>query len=272
VGLVGSVLKYEWNRAGTAFTCEYDISGSPRIAICELLNPGAHVYLATDDFLTPDCGTQIKTNTEYSPSFTPDGSGVVFASNFVIGRAPVTGSAAQTPVAIDLGGGLRCDEFAAWAPDGKHLAIEAGNPLNSQLWMRGIASTTTPQCGHSTRRGAYANHTGMFHSGRTRTGAPTGGRSLALLHATGTDRTAPAACAKVNEERQRAARRDDELDRVEHESGLSCDTIEDSLELHRVGRGVENRDLARCVCPPPASGARRGECGRDAHDDLVQAP
>ncbi len=136
---LSSVLKYAWSPDNSKIAYEVYSLGEPRIAVGVVprnqpaqLTVDSHL-LTTGALLPRDCGTQVKKDTEYSPMFSPDGQRVLFASNFLIGEAPVAGGA---PSLVDRAYSVRCDEYGAWAPSGHALAIEASAEGGAQLWIR----------------------------------------------------------------------------------------------------------------------------------------
>ncbi|MBI5837469.1 MAG: PD40 domain-containing protein [Candidatus Eisenbacteria bacterium] len=159
-----SVCKYAWGRVNPAsepgvfykITYEAVSNGDTRIGVILLRSGCLERKLLNKTTLgASDCGTQIKTDYEFSPSFSPDGARVIFACNYVIAETDITVEAIcpdslsllvrNVPRVVDLASSVRCNEFAAWSPDGNSLAIEAGAEGGSQLWLRRIADRNAVQ-------------------------------------------------------------------------------------------------------------------------------
>jgi Tol biopolymer transport system component len=167
----GSVLKYDWglvSEAGVDYKIVTEItSGSlTRVALVLLRACYPWPKVLTNTALgASDCsGTQVVTNAEFSPSFSPDGKRVLFASNFAIGEVEVIVESycpvADTtdpeyslrpplradPVAVEVAGGVfRCNEYAVWSHGGTRMAIEASAEGGAQLWLRRMSDRNAVQ-------------------------------------------------------------------------------------------------------------------------------
>ncbi|HVP39563.1 MAG TPA: hypothetical protein VMS93_10305 [Candidatus Saccharimonadales bacterium] len=162
----GSVIKYNWApvvgaEGGFKVAYEVNYKSNTRVGVVMLRGSCLENKVLTKSALPqgPCSGTMLKVDAEFSPSFSPDGQRVLFASNYAIGDVPVVvedycpdpdttrnlPAVQSAPRVLDNTVSMSCEEYAVWSHSGTMLAIEAANDVSAQLYLRRLSDRNAVQ-------------------------------------------------------------------------------------------------------------------------------